>query len=178
MPRSLADYCTIYREWLLLLRGRLAQSGVDLPELFAEGPEGDEELMRFALCYNILQVGCSAGCVVCQDVRDGVSCHVWARNKLLAEGSEGDEELMRSALCYNMLQVGCRAVVFLALGVDLPELFAEGPEGDEELMRFALCYNILQVGDTPHIFNLRDAAWSDACVRGRAVQHSAPGVCA
>ncbi|KAF6255939.1 hypothetical protein COO60DRAFT_159799 [Scenedesmus sp. NREL 46B-D3] len=57
MPRSLADYCTIYREWLLLLRGRLAQSGVDLPEaLFAEGPEGDEELMRFALCYNILQV--------------------------------------------------------------------------------------------------------------------------
>jgi hypothetical protein len=57
MPRSLADYCTIYKEWLLLLRGRLAQSGVDLPELFAEGLEGDEELMRFALCYNILQVG-------------------------------------------------------------------------------------------------------------------------
>jgi hypothetical protein len=57
MPRSLADYCTIYREWLLLLRGRLAQAGVDLPEaLFAEGAEGDEELMRFALCYNILQV--------------------------------------------------------------------------------------------------------------------------
>jgi hypothetical protein len=57
MPRSLADYCGIYREWLLLLRGRLAQSGVDLPEsLFAEGLEGDEELMRFALCFNILQV--------------------------------------------------------------------------------------------------------------------------
>jgi hypothetical protein len=67
MPRSLADYCTIYREWLLLLRGRLAQSGVDLPELFAEGPEGDEELMRFALCYNILQV--------CEDLAD-VFCYV------------------------------------------------------------------------------------------------------
>eukprot|EP00878_Enallax_costatus_P011181 GHUV01011675.1.p1 GENE.GHUV01011675.1~~GHUV01011675.1.p1 ORF type:complete len:291 (+),score=58.77 GHUV01011675.1:365-1237(+) len=55
--RSLADYCQIYREWLLLLRGRLAQSGVESPEgLFDEGEEGDEELMRFALCYNILQV--------------------------------------------------------------------------------------------------------------------------
>lgn len=41
-----------------------AQAGVDLPEaLFAEGPEGDEELMRFALCYNILQVRwCSQFC--------------------------------------------------------------------------------------------------------------------
>lgn len=53
--RSLADYCVIYREWLLLLRGRLAQSGVELPGLFDEAQEGDEELMRFALCYNILQ---------------------------------------------------------------------------------------------------------------------------
>lgn len=58
VPRSLSEYCVIYREWLLLLRGRLAQSGVDLPEdMFGEGAAGDEELMRFALCYNILQVG-------------------------------------------------------------------------------------------------------------------------
>jgi hypothetical protein len=62
---------SFHREWLLLLRGRLAQSGVDLPELFAEGPEGDEELMRFALCYNILQVRCRV--VVCVKLR-----HVWA----------------------------------------------------------------------------------------------------
>lgn len=68
MPRSLADYCTIYREWLLLLRGRLAQAGVDLPEaLFAEGPEGDEELMRFALCYNILQARSLKDALVAMD---------------------------------------------------------------------------------------------------------------
>jgi hypothetical protein len=42
---------------LLLLRGRLAQSCIELPEgLFDPGQAGDEELMRFALCYNLLQV--------------------------------------------------------------------------------------------------------------------------
>jgi hypothetical protein len=43
---------------LLLLRGRLAQACIELPEgLFDPCQEGDEELMRFALCYNLLQVG-------------------------------------------------------------------------------------------------------------------------
>jgi hypothetical protein len=42
---------------LLLLRGRLAQACIELPEgLFDACQEGDEELMRFALCYNLLQV--------------------------------------------------------------------------------------------------------------------------
>lgn len=42
---------------LLLLRGRLAQSCIELPEgLFDPDQEGDEELMRYALCYNLLQV--------------------------------------------------------------------------------------------------------------------------
>lgn len=63
VSRSLADYCVIYREWLLLLRGRLAQSGVELPEgLFDDEQAADEELMRFALCYNILQVSKGSGC--------------------------------------------------------------------------------------------------------------------
>eukprot|EP00878_Enallax_costatus_P024524 GHUV01026175.1.p1 GENE.GHUV01026175.1~~GHUV01026175.1.p1 ORF type:complete len:553 (+),score=146.41 GHUV01026175.1:244-1902(+) len=66
--RSLADYCQIYREWLLLLRGRLAQSGVESPEgLFDEGEEGDEELMRFALCYNILQARSLKDALVAMD---------------------------------------------------------------------------------------------------------------
>ncbi len=42
---------------LLLLRGRLTQACIELPEgLFDPCQEGDEELMRFALCYNLLQV--------------------------------------------------------------------------------------------------------------------------
>jgi hypothetical protein len=64
----LADYCVIYREWLLLLRGRLAQSGVELPEdLFDEEQGGDEELMRFALCYNILQARSLKDALVAMD---------------------------------------------------------------------------------------------------------------
>jgi hypothetical protein len=56
VERSLTEYAAIYREWLLVLKGRLQQQAVDLPEeLFGEGE--DEELMRFALCYHILQVG-------------------------------------------------------------------------------------------------------------------------
>lgn len=47
----------LHQHRLLLLRGRLAQSGIELPEgLFDACQEGDEELMRFALCYNLLQV--------------------------------------------------------------------------------------------------------------------------
>jgi hypothetical protein len=46
---------------LLLLRGRLAQSCIELPEgLFDPCQDGDEELMRFALCYNILQVNAAS----------------------------------------------------------------------------------------------------------------------
>ena len=42
----------------MLLRGRLAQACIELPEgLFDPGQEGDEELMRYALCYNLTQVG-------------------------------------------------------------------------------------------------------------------------
>jgi len=54
VPRSLDEYCSIYREWLLLLRGRLQQQSLELPpEVF---DAGENELMRYALCYNILQV--------------------------------------------------------------------------------------------------------------------------
>jgi hypothetical protein len=37
-------------------------AGLELPELFDEGPAGDDELMRFALCYNLLQVGAEPAC--------------------------------------------------------------------------------------------------------------------
>lgn len=60
VPRSLYEYATIYQEWLLLLKGRLRQAAIELPEeLFGEGEEEDEELMRFALCYNLTQVSCT-----------------------------------------------------------------------------------------------------------------------
>lgn len=57
--RLCARHCVLPRPpgRLLLLRGRLAQSCIELPEgLFDPGQAGDEELMRFALCYNLLQV--------------------------------------------------------------------------------------------------------------------------
>eukprot|EP00879_Flechtneria_rotunda_P010825 GHRR01011314.1.p1 GENE.GHRR01011314.1~~GHRR01011314.1.p1 ORF type:complete len:584 (+),score=168.73 GHRR01011314.1:153-1904(+) len=67
VPRSLAEYCAIYREWLLLLRGRLAQSGLELPDMFDPEQDGDEELMRFALCYNILQARSLKDALVAMD---------------------------------------------------------------------------------------------------------------
>ncbi len=57
VPRSLDDYAHIYSEWLLLLRGRLAQAAIELPDFTFDGEEGiNRELMRCALCYHLPQV--------------------------------------------------------------------------------------------------------------------------
>ncbi|KAF8064522.1 viaA [Scenedesmus sp. PABB004] len=83
VPRPLSEYVAIYHEWLLLLRGRLAAAGLDLPPLLGgtgEGGAGDEELMRFALCYNILQARSLKDALVAMDrtatnVREFVAWH-------------------------------------------------------------------------------------------------------
>ena len=73
-PRTLDEYCAIYREWLLLLRGRLRQQSLELPPRVLVGAGGaggdgggdggdgscddgavERELMRFALVYRVLQ---------------------------------------------------------------------------------------------------------------------------
>jgi len=62
--RKITYQCVVHCR-LLLLRGRLAQSCIELPEgLFDADQEGDEELMRFALCYNLLQVRHGQGIAV------------------------------------------------------------------------------------------------------------------
>jgi hypothetical protein len=113
-------------------------------QLCAQGTGGDEELMRFALCYNILQVSCIA--VVCVNVRSDVRIITCGQQLAMARSLQNCK-----GMCYNILQVHGGGIphVHMLSGISTyaaVQLFAEGLEEHEELMRFALCYNILQVG--------------------------------
>ncbi|KAI8468922.1 MAG: hypothetical protein J3K34DRAFT_293498 [Monoraphidium minutum] len=84
VPRSLDEYCSIYREWLLLLRGRLQQQSLELPpEVF---DESNHELMRYALCYSVLQARSLKEALIAMDktlanVRDFVAW--WPKHQFL-----------------------------------------------------------------------------------------------
>ena len=104
VARSLAEYAVIYQEWLLVLKGRLQQQAVELPEeLFGEEP--DQELIRFALCYHLLQVvgrgngwGAGArgqvlrGMAVFKAARRGVGCERCGRWEVLLSSATGTWE--------------------------------------------------------------------------------------